>query len=292
MKNNARGSTIIQVMLVSTVILGVSGYMMKSHQTQNKLQKAVNVKKAQSAAQLEIAEALADGSVCYNTFEKIKPLAENVLLGGIYNKNNELMYGQNSILHQNTIKELKLTNYDSASGEKYQRSLLQVTVESMSSSSGFFGGKARTYEIPLFLITVDNLVDVCVSDISGQVTLGLEKACEELGGTFNVEKARCESFHGANGVVLKYVRDYLCSSAGTGCVHPYRNQTCKGKDPRGIDHGNWVISGFGASGAMDCECIPVDCPDPTQFCQGADLGTDWCTKVCAKGTKSDGFCVF
>lgn len=290
--SNSKGSTIIQVMLASTVILGVSGYMMRSHQTQNKLQKGLGLKKSQTIIQREVAEALADGTACYNTFEKLKPLANNATFVALYNKDNQIMYNQNSFFNLNKIKEFRLTNYVPSSGKKYQRVILNLTVETEAESSGFFGGKSRTYEIPLFLITVDNLVDVCVSDISGQVVLGLKAACEELGGTFNDATAGCDNFHGPNGVVLNYIRDYLCSSSGTGCAHPYRNQACSGKDIRGVDHGNWVVKGFKANGQMDCLCVPVECPEPGQFCQGTDLGTDWCTNECQKGTKADGFCVF
>lgn len=125
--------------------------------------------------------------------------------------------------------------------------------------------------------------DVVIGDV-------LKKACEDMQGTFNEENARCEKFHGDDGSFLKYLKENLCSTTGAACVHPYVGKACSGKDIRGVDHGNWVITGYDANGTMECSCIPVKCPEPSLYCSGRNLGTNWCDQVCPVGTKTDGAC--
>lgn len=288
--NNASGSVMVQVMVAASLVIGGAAYVINSNQNQNKLRSGVANKMTQSVIQKEVSEILSNADVCKSTMMKKTELSNGMTLDGLYTKDDKLIYGVNQELYNNTLTEFKLTDYTPGAGSKYQLSNLVVTVKSKETDGKSYGAKTRNYKIPLFLLTEDNKVDTCMYDGAGSILSALKKACEELKGTFNEATARCENFHGENGTFVKHIRDYLCSAQGTGCVHPYNNQTCSGVDVRGEDHGNWVIAGFDANGQKECQCVPVKCPNPALYCLGRNLGTDYCQQVCPVGAKTDGAC--
>lgn len=287
---NSSGSVMVQVMVAGALVIGGAAYIMSTQRSQNKLQSGIANKFSQSAVQKEITEILSNGEICYNTLKKQDVLEEGDQFDGIYNKENQKVYGVGSELYNNKISEIKLEDYTPSAGSKYQLANLSVMVEVKEPQAKSYGGKSRRYKIPVFLITEDNVVDTCLSDGAGTVILALKKACEDLQGTFNEVSARCEKFHSEDGTFLKYLKENLCSTTGAACVHPYLNRACAGKDIRGEDHGNWVIKGFDANGIMECACIPVKCPEPSMYCLGRNLGTNWCDQVCPVGSKIDGAC--
>lgn len=288
--SNSSGSVMVQVMVAASLVIGGAAYILNSNQNQNKLRSGVARKITQSVIQKEISEILSSSDICSATLKKKGELSNDLVLDGLYNKDDQLIYGPNQELYNNTITELKLTDYIPGAGPKYQISNIQVTVKSKETQGKSYGANTRNYKIPLFLLTEDNVVDTCMYDGAGSILSALKKACEELKGTFNESTARCENFHGENGSFIKHIREYLCSTSGVACVHPYQGQTCSGVDVRGEDHGNWVISGFDGNGQKECQCVPVQCPNPALYCLGRNLGTNWCDQVCPVGAKTDGAC--
>ena len=290
MIGNSRGSTLIQVMVVGSLLAGLSVYVIRSNQTQNKLQKNVVNKASQSAVARDFSETLLEGQVCFNTFKKAGTLSNNMELAGLYNKNERLIYAKNSELYGQIISNIQLIDFVPSSGRKYQRSIVTVTTL-VKAADQAVGGKARNHRIPVFLITENNVVDTCVSDETGSALDALRRACQDLKGTFNETTAACENFYGTNGPVLNHVKEKFCESGiGENCVHPYASQACSGTDVRGQNHNNWYLKGFNAAGALNCVCAPVECEDPKLFCEGTDLGTDWCQYECPKGTKTTDEC--
>lgn len=282
----SHGSTLVQVMVAGALMAGASVYIMRSNQTQNKLQKNVVNKASQSAIAREFSETLLEGSVCLNTLKKAGTLSNNLVLAGLYNKSDKLIYSKDSELYGQIISDIKLIDYVASSGRKYQRSTVAVTTSSKKEDESV-GGKSHVHKIPLFLITIDNKIDTCISDEAESALDALRRACNDLKGTFNESTAACENFYGEQGPVLNYVKENFCASGkGESCIHPYANQKCSGVDVRGANHNNWVLKGFNGGGKMQCLCVPRDCENPTLYCEGTDLGTDWCQKECPKGTKT------
>ena len=290
MIRNSRGSTLMQVMIAGSLLAGLSVYVMRSNQAQNKLQKNVVNKASQSAIARDFSETLLEGSVCLNTFQKAGTLSNNMALAGLYNKKDKLIYEKNSELYGQVISDIKLTDYIASSGRKYQRSMVSVTTSTKKNDQAV-GGKSLVHKVPVFLITIDNKVDTCISDETESALDALRRACNDLKGTFNEATAACDNFYGEQGPVLNYVKENFCANGkGENCVHPYANQKCTGVDIRGVNHNNWVLKGFNGGGQMQCVCVPRDCESPALSCEGTDLGTDWCQQECPKGSKTTDEC--
>lgn len=278
----------VQVMIAGAVLLVTGVYVTKTLKDQESLQKTASLRSTTHQQVKEFTEILTDSEICKATFAQNGALVTDATFTAIKGKDGQPIYSLNTKYVTGTIVEMIVEDYVPSSGLKYSPVKLRVNFElpEVRAAQSSFGGTRKAYRIPIYLITNNNIVQTCMSDSAGVVQEALEKACMEFGGTFDGATGTCKKLHGEDGIVLNFIKQYLCSAGGAGCTHPYANQECSGTDVRGVSHGNWVLSGFGPTGAKSCICVPRfdTCPNSGDYCPSTDLGTDWCNKDCGKGT--------
>ena len=285
MSNHQQGSILLQAIAITALIAGVAVYSMKNSSTQQKLQKFESNRRITAAQVREIGESLTDWQTCRATLAQGGDVSATV--PNVLTRDGAVAYGPGTMLRGAKILDLTLAGYTPAAGVRMSRVTMRVRMEfseTRTNDQGSFGSKTKVYDVPIFLITRDNVVQLCMSDEGNVLESAFRFACGEFGGTFNATSGACDNLHGPDGVVFRYPERYLCSEAGSGCPHPNAGRSCTGTDVRGVSHGNWVVSNFDASGGMMCTCMPRTCENPALFCVGTDMGTDWCTLNCPPAT--------
>lgn len=280
---NSNGSSMVQVMVAGAVMLGAGVYVTKTLKSQESLSKTTVLRMAASKEVQEISEVLTDWEVCKTTFSQSGQLTNNKTFDRILTKGSNVIYQTGIGSQSGKITEMLLTNFTPGTGLRLNQSTLRVTMEFNERRGGgqdSFGGTRKSYKIPVYLITLDNVVQTCMSDSGEVINDAFREVCRQFEGTFNETSGACENIYGPNGVIRKYVSDYFCTATGTGCAHPYAGQVCE--DTYG--HNNFAVSNFDGGGSMRCVCMPIVCPPKENYCLGKDLGTNWCGTTCDKGT--------
>lgn len=306
-----KGSSLLQVILIGSVLAGLGVYLMQTTQQQNKIVKSVEAKGAYGVLKKEISEALASSQTCQMTLQQyfdspIETDMKKMDVPGIKTMHNSVlseMYMPDQEMFNLKIKQMKLImpdDYVADDTMRMQTADLAVFIEparKVSDANASYGGRDIAVKIPLFLFMLNKKIMMCLSLDAQTVIDALMESCTRLGGTYNAVSGVCENLHGTNGKVLGEVRDYLCSASGdsTKCAtHPYAGLDCrdhKSPTPVVADKNNWVLRGIRPDGTPNCACIPVkECENPANHCKGIDLGTDWCFNDCGEGTKEDGVC--
>lgn len=281
---NQTGSTLVQILVAGSVMLGAGGYLLRTTNNQGKLQKFEQNRDEAYHQINQIADYLTDYENCKATFNQA-----GVLTGGplaIRSSGGDVTYAPGTILKGGSIQDISLVGFSPSTGTRYRELQLKIKykfTETRVNDQGSFGGLERMYSIPVYMITQDDQVATCMSNQSDSIQDAMRQSCTEFGGDFNETTGRCDNIHGPDGVVLNFTKENFCAS-GPACPHPHRNTGCSGVDVRGIDHGNWVVSGFSETGSLECTCMPVACPDPGDYCLDKDLDTDWCYRECPRGT--------
>jgi hypothetical protein len=285
---NQSGLALVQSLVAGAVLLGVGAYVTHTMKNQEKLVKNVTGRQEADEKLTEISDVFTQSDICVATLSQVSDLT-NAKLQAIKNKNGSTLYSIGQPMKGGTIEDMQVLNYIQGPGLRHHNVNLQIKVRMASADLGSgssFGGKSINFNIPLYVITKNNVVKVCLSDTSETVESALRVACAQFGGTMDPITGVCQGVIGPDGLLVKYVKDYFCDSSGAGCKHAYSGKVCSGVDVRGAAHGNWVVSGFGGDGEMQCSCMPRACPDPGSYCVGTDLGTDWCSSNCPLGTYS------
>lgn len=264
---------------------GASYYYVKTLRDQEKIMKFTTNRIKAHQLSVEISEALTDHRACTNTFKQNPDILAD--MAAVYNAVNEPTYRIGQELSGGTLTKINLQGFTKGMGTKFTQSKLRLTVrflERRKGDMGSFGVAEKVYDVPVYLITKDNIVEICLSDEAGIIGGSLVKACQRLGGRYNSTTGGCDTLVGDESIFLSHVRTNTCST-GESCPHPLASRFCTGRDPQGIDHGNWVVTGFNLDGDPVCRCMPRDCPDPETVCIGAAAQTDWCTQICPVGTQ-------
>jgi hypothetical protein len=284
--NNA-GLALVQSLVAGAVVLGIGAYLTNSMNNQEKIVKNVANRYEASQQIIEISEALSDPETCFATFSRIANLS-NAKIDAIHDKSGLIIYNVGYEMRGGKIDGMQIIDFTPGSGIRQIKPKLRVKISYLAmkdtGTPTGLGGQSRNYDIPLYMITNENNLKICTSDASETIESALSVACSQFGGKINPISGVCEQVAGANGRIEEYIKNYFCKSSGGGCPHPYAGQICSGTDVRGEAHGNWVLSGFGGSGEMQCSCMPRACPDHKKYCRGTDLGTDWCGLVCPQGS--------
>lgn len=281
---NQSGSTLVQILVAGSVVLGVGGYLLTNTQNQGKLQKFEQNRDEAYQQINQVSDFLTDYENCKATFNQTGALTGG--LTTIRAKNNSVAYASGAQLKAGKILGFTVLGYSPSPGTRYREIELKIKFkfnETRVNDTGSFGALEKIYSVPVYMITEDSTVVTCMSNQSHSIQDAMRQSCTEFGGDFNETSGRCENLHGPNGVVLRFTRDNFCASGPT-CPHPNRSMACSGVDVRGIARGNWVVGGFSASGSLECTCMPVTCPNPADYCLNKDLDTDWCYQECPRGT--------
>lgn len=280
------GLSLIQVMVAGSIILGSAAVITKSLSSQEQMIKRV-MNLTHNNQQISVmVETLTNWRTCKATLSR-----PNVLTGapleGIFNETGATIISTGNSTAGGRIDEMVLQDFTPGTGVRLTNANIRVTIKYTDNrgSMGAVGGTQKYFHIPIFLITDGPDIVTCMADDADSVTEALRTACNQFEGNFNIASGVCENLHGPSGAFLNYIDSYFCSNT-PGCQHPYSNQSCAGVDIRGLNHGNWVLSGFNSNGAMTCTCMPIPCPDPAAYCAGTDLGTNWCQLNCPQGTAS------
>lgn len=279
------GASIPQVLLLMSMLGGASYYYVKSLRNQEKIMKFTTNRIKAHQLSVEISEALTNNRACTNTFRQNPDILAD--MAAIYNAVNEPTYRIGQELSGGSLTKINLTGYTKGMGTKFTQAKLRLTIrflERRKGDMGSFGVADKVYDIPVYLITKDNIVEICLSDEAGSIAGSLVKACQRMGGRYNALTGGCDTLVGEESIFLSHVRANTCST-GASCPHPLANRICSGVDPMGQDHGNWVVTGFNLDGDPVCRCMPRDCPDPETVCKNTVTGTDWCTQMCPAGTQ-------
>lgn len=282
--SNQLGSSIIQILIASVVLLGGGGYILRTTNTKGKIQKFSQNRNDAFQQINQISDFLTDYENCKATFNQ--PGALTGGLTAILTKNNSVAYSSGSQLKGGTIIDFTVLGYSPSPGTRYRELQLNIKfkfTEARVNNEGSFGALEKLYTVPIYMITKDTVVATCMSNQSRSIQDAMRQSCTEFGADFNETTGRCDNIHGTNGVVLEFTRENFCASGPT-CPHPNRNMACSGIDNRGIARGNWVVAGFSASSSLECTCMPVTCPNPADYCLDKDLDTDWCYNDCPRGT--------
>lgn len=279
-----RGSTLVQILVAGTVLLGAGAFVMRSTNNQGKALK-MSQNRDEAFHQInQVSDFLTDYENCARTFNR--PGALDGAMTAILSKSGAIAYATGMQLHAGTIVSFNVSGYSPLSGMKYRELVLRIKFqfrEARVNDQGSFGALDKVYEVPIYMITQDSTVMTCMSNQSAAIQDAMRQSCTEFGGNFNEVTGRCDDIHGTNGVVLNFTRANFCAS-GPACPHPNAGVACSGVDNRGVDHGNWVISGFDGSGQVQCSCMKITCPNPGLYCLNRDLGTDWCYRDCPRGS--------
>lgn len=306
---NQTGSSLLQVIIIGSVLSGLGVYLMQTSQQQNKIVKSAEAKGAYGIIKREISEALASSETCHMTLKQYvdNPFDSSTLdfeiPDGIQTNYNAIrtdMYvaGQSMFNLKIDKMRLRLDNTVTDDSMHMQTANLSVHLKperKVSASNQAYGGREVAIQVPIFLILKDKKIVTCLSTDAETILNALHESCTRLGGSFNDSTKICEDLHGDNGLVLREVREHLCSVGVGDCSkHPYAGFDCRNfKSPTPVvtDKNNWILRGFRADGTPDCACVPVKaCENPANHCKGIDLGTDWCFNDCGEGTKEDGIC--
>lgn len=300
-----QGFSMVQALVLIGAVSGAGAMIMRNMQEQNKLLKTADVKSSHNALRKELAEAMADTSICYKTFEAgaLAPLVSDLNVSTIKNGSDELIYNTGELHHGLKITSFILdlpqnypAGYPSTGTLRIVPATFITKVENPDSSqSKSYGGRDINLQIPIHMLVLNERLQTCISSDSGSVLDALIAACEGLLGTYNASTGICENLHGPTSHVAVYLRDYFCSENPSTCqAHPYAGRVCnrsavtppptKSLPPDVED--NAVIRGFDQDGNVSCACLPRLCPDPALFCSGTNLGNDWCYQDCPVGTKT------
>lgn len=291
--------------LVFIGALGAGGvYFMDNIQERNKLLRTSDVKMAQNLLRKELAEAMADTSICLKTFEAgaMGDLTSDLEVTAVKNDAGDEIYSTDSTVHDQKIKSFTLDLPSDFPGAYPTTGTLRIIPATfltkveldMKAPKTTYGGKDNVLKVPLRLLVLNNRIQTCISADSGSVLDAFIAACTNLQGNYNESTGNCENLHGNTSHVAVYLRDFFCSDSASSCSsHPYAGRLCSRSilvpsptKPLPVDmEDNAVLRGFRQDGTPQCECAPRICPDPALFCSGTDLGHDWCYQDCPDGTK-------
>lgn len=278
------GASIPQVLLLMSALGGASYYYVKVLRDQEKVIKFATNRINAHQLSVEVSEALTNHKACTNTLRQNADINAN--MAAVYNATNEPAYRIGEEMTGGTLTKMNLLGYTKTEGTKFTQAKLRLTVqflERRKGDMGSFGVAEKVYDIPIYMITKDNVAEICMSDEVGIIAGSLVKACQRLGGTYNQQTGGCDNLVGDEGIFYKHVKVSTCNT-GEDCDHPYRGVSCTGADIRGQQHNNWVVTGFNLEGTFICRCMPRPCADPATVCAMGDPGTDWCQGVCPAGT--------
>jgi hypothetical protein len=289
--SNNKGLGLVQVMVAGSLLIGLGVYVTRSMQGQEKVIKNVTTRLEAGKKANEFSDVLTESDTCVASLSALSDLT-NAELTTIKNKDGVPVYTVGQQMQSGKIEKMVILDYTAGPGLRRHKSKLQIKLRyasaDVASNSRFFGGQTRNFDIPLYIVTKDNAVKVCMSDSSEIIEDALTVACNQFGGTMDGSTGVCKGIIGQDGLIIKYVRDFFCDSTGAGCPHGHSGKVCSGVDVRGVSHDNWVVSGFNNSGEIECTCVPRVCPNPANYCLGTDLGTDYCSLNCPQGTLSPG----
>jgi hypothetical protein len=274
------GSALIQSMVAGALLIAGSAYVMNANNTGNKVLKTAERLNNNNVLAKEISDVLSVPEICAQTMNKDGQWTTGPrTLSGIYQTDGSLMLGPGSESAGKKIESFIVKGYTEAPG----MNMTAVTLEVMANANfqpgikhKSFGGDRSKIEIPLTLVTQDNVVQSCMTDSAADMALAYKQACTSLGGEIDPGTNRCIKLHGPQGALLRFIDKSLCAGTDDGCVHPYANFKCSG----GPNH---VMNGFNETGTPQCVCVPVLCNNPAQYCTGTDLGTDQCGNDCPVG---------
>lgn len=311
MKNSffQQGSSLLQVTVIGAVLAGLGVYLMQTTQQQNKIARTAEAKGAYAVFKKEISEALASSETCQMTLSQyftspIETDMKRLDIPGMKTMLNSVpadMYMPGQSMFKLKISKMQLVmpdDYVADDAMRMQNADFAVFLSperETSSANSAYGAREVAVRIPLFLFMLNKRIMMCLSVDAQTVIDALHESCLRLGGSFNAVSGICENLHGTSGLVIREVRDHLCSTGVSNCAsHPYAGLDCRNhKNPPPVVSGknNWVLRGLRADGTPDCACVPVKaCENPANHCKGIDLGTDWCFNDCGEGTKEDGIC--
>lgn len=279
------GASIPQVLLLMSALGGASYYYVKVLRDQEKVVKFASNRINAHQLSVEVSEALTNHKACTNTFRQNADIHAD--MAAIYNATNEPTYRIGQELSGGMLTRINLRDYKKGVGTQFTQAKLRLTIrflERRQGDMGSFGVADKVYDIPVYLITKDDVAEVCMSDEAGIIAGSIVKACQRMGGQYNAVTGGCDKLVGDESIFLAHARTNTCNT-GSSCPHPYSGKTCTGRDPFGQDHGNWVVTGFNLDGDFVCRCMPRECPDPASVCVGTTSGTDWCSTVCPDGKR-------
>jgi hypothetical protein len=214
---NNSGLALIQSLVAGAVVLGIGAYLTNSMNYQEKIVKNVTNRYEANQQIIEISEALSDPETCLATFSRITNLS-NAKIDAIYDKSGFVIYSVGYEMRGGKIEGMQILNFTSGSGIRQIKPKLRVTIRYLqvkgSNAPTGFGGQSRNYDIPLYMITNDNTLRICMSDPSESAEGALSVACSQLGGTINPSSGVCE---GVNNRIEEYIKNYFCKSTGGGC---------------------------------------------------------------------------
>lgn len=283
---NNRGSALLQALVASAMVMGLGVYMMSSRTVEDKTRLSTKRVVTNSVLVRNITESFSDYDSCVETFRVLGELKNDMIVPQILNKNGGSVYAPGSRLGAQEMMQMKLTGFVPAEGLRFQNVSLKIFISDTSNpKQAGYGGADTAIDVPLFMFSLDNRIQICTTDASGAVKDAFRDACEDFGGEFSETSGQCMNIDGRDGVIVKRIKREFCDANGGLCVHPYRVSICKGTDPRGVDWQNRVVTGLNGKGDLSCKCIPQECPNPAQYCAGEDLGTNHCDQICPQGTR-------
>ncbi len=300
----------LQVMMIGAAVLAVGAGVMKMSQTQTKENSSLTQRAQIGQFVGDLKNIFKNPVVCKNTLAQNGALTTGMSFAqGIKDQVGLPMYrivtystteaeinsAPSRYIHNGgyVIKGLKLLGFTPASGTKLSKAQLEVTLKPYrnNSENTSFSMHTKKEFIELMLITRDNNVELCMSNLGDNALTAYAEACRDFKGTMDPATGMCMGI--SENVSLNVEKDLCSPLQNKSCVHPFKGKTCRRgdlTDLRGTAHQNWVVDGFTTSGELICSCVPRPCPSTTNVCFGLDLGTDHCDRECPRGTLINDTC--
>lgn len=300
----------LQVMMIGAAVLAVGAGVMKMSQTQTKENSSLTQRAQMAQFVGDLKNIFKNPVVCKNTLAQNGTLTAGMSFAqGIKDQVGLPMYrivtdstteteinsARSRYIHNGgyVIKDLKLLGFTPASGTKLSKAQLEVTLKPYrnNSENTSFSMHTKKEFIELMLITRDNNVELCMSNLGDNALTAYAEACRDFKGTMDPATGMCMGI--SENVSLNVEKDLCSPLQNKSCVHPFKGKTCRRgdlTDLRGTAHQNWVVDGFTTSGELVCSCVPRPCPSTTNVCFGLDLGTDHCDRECPRGTLTNDTC--
>lgn len=291
---NQRGASMLQMLMIGAAVyvMGAAVFKLTTQESKQSQSLLGNIQLKSFVQGVE--DSLANPDVCIATLNQDGALTAGKSLNrGVINASDQDVYkvsidGDATYNGRVEIQSVTLDGYTAESGIVIKQFQLKITTKPFytgKSSKASFSNYTKNSFIPVWAVLEDNKVLNCFSGDDAGVTLSLFiNTCSDFGGVFDVSSGKCV---GASEKLKERVRFGLCApSDSDSCEHPNKGEECSGKDIKGVDYNNWVISGFDGTGKINCSCVPVPCPNPLDHCYGKDLGTDHCQRNCGSGLNS------
>ena len=290
-KSGQAGSAMVSAMIAGSITIAGVVIMVNNQNKSEKIQRTSAGKSDEAIIKSEIHDFLSSHESCIMTMNSIGTINNDANIPAILDSVGAGAYVVGDEFANRKITAFSVKDYSPGLGLKYQRATISLTLNTLNShaNKSEFGGKSKTYKIPLHLITLDNKVEICMSDDLNVLEGIFKSSCQDLGGSYDSLSGECREIDGPNGIVVRHLKENFCQPGG-GCTYPQAGESCTGSDVRGVSYNNWVVKGFNTKGDPVCVCKPISCPSPGSSCLGVDLGTDHCSNECGTGTKTTGVC--